>query len=295
MPPTSTSCSRPKTSCRRDGPTPISDPDKPPARPRLEMDLDKYKSWETHESLGFEKATFAQSFIIEEHEAFGNQAVSEDEGEFENATRDHLSRIRNSSYILRGMFVRGRLQAAVFRTFIELCRQGACSLRSLKHAIDWDWVSGIAPGTSVWKIAFMLQEVTLVKNDLLLENSPINWQQYNVPRYWLAVMIARSFTNLESVFQIIQNTKQLGSVNMDAVMELIGKHQDACSDVNLNRSGSWSGSGTIACWLPENIERRLIAQSFEVACKQLEERFFGKVRNMEAQCFRYFDIADVEE
>jgi hypothetical protein len=256
-----------------------------------------------------EKQDFAASMITEELSSFtsGGQDMVMSEDNFGDLPWNEHSRKIAAGDILRGMLIRGRLQAAVFNVFMQLCLQGACSLKALEHPVDWNnrpgqrtclsWIVCMLGGFRCFRVNW----------DLVQSNWGIKdgnrWFDYHVPSLWLATMIGRSFTSLDCVFDIIRLTDQLGPIHSDSLQQLVGLQPDSAwkADMNLNRPNEWYGSGTFACWLPENIDAGITQQSFDNASLALSNDFYERLERMEMHYRAFFDIekdvfdADVQQ
>jgi hypothetical protein len=93
------------------------------SRRRKELNIDMLKRPYPVAAGLMDKQDFAASMIAEEHNSFGSQYTEMLEEHFEEMTRDEFARKIAVGDILRGMLIRGRLQAAVFDVFMQLCLQ----------------------------------------------------------------------------------------------------------------------------------------------------------------------------
>ncbi|PSS14791.1 hypothetical protein M430DRAFT_35681 [Amorphotheca resinae ATCC 22711] len=244
-----------------------------------------------------DKQDFAASMIAEEHNSFGRQHTEMLEEHFEEITRNDHSRKVAAGDILRGMLIRGRLQAAVFDVFMQLCLQGVCSLSALEHPVDWNYRA--PEGTCLSWILRMLYVFGCfrVNWSSVQENWGIRpsrrWVEYDAPILWLGTMIGRSFTSLDVVFDIIRTTNQLGPIHSDSLTQLAEGFQPNeawKADINLNRPQRWYGSGTFAFWLPENVEACIIQQGFDDAAMALSQDFYKRLERTEMHYAVFFDI-----
>jgi hypothetical protein len=268
------------------------------ARRRKELNIDMLKRPFPVAAALMDKEDFAASMIAEEHDSFGSQDTEMLEEHFEEMTRNDCARKSAAGDILRGMLIRGRLQAAVFNVFMQLCLQGVCSLSALEHPVDW--VYRAPEGTCLSWILRMLWVFDCFRVDWssVQENWGIRrnrrWFEYGAPINWLATMIGRSFTSLDVVFDIIRTTNQLGSINVDSLKQLAeGFQPDKAweADINLNRPKEWYGSGTFAFWLPENVDASIIQQGFDDAAIALSKDFYQRLERTEMHYAVFFDIS----
>lgn len=206
------------------------------------------------------------------------------------------SRRVTAGHMLRGMLIRGRLQAAAFDVFMQLCLQGVCSLSSLEHPVDW--VKTSKDDCFKW-IRRMLYVFGGFRTDWhsMQESwgipSTCSWHEYNTPLIWLATMIGRSFTSLDVAFDVIRLKDQLGRVNYDALKDLLPNQPDPDwkSDINLNRPKEWYGSMTFACWPPEAVDPSIIQQGFDDAAIALGKEFYSRLERVEMHYGKFFDIS----
>lgn len=83
------------------------------------------------------KQDFAVGMIKDEQDDMDRRGwdVIMSEACFGELPRTDISQYLHTGEILCGMVIRGRLQAAVFGTFMDLCLQGVCSLNALEHPV----------------------------------------------------------------------------------------------------------------------------------------------------------------
>jgi hypothetical protein len=105
------------------------------ARPRKELNIDMLKHPFRATAGLIDETSFAMSMIAEEHASSGSQNTEMLEEQFEGWTRDDFREKSVVGDILRGMLIRGRLQAAVFNVFIRFCLEGVCTLSALQHPV----------------------------------------------------------------------------------------------------------------------------------------------------------------
>jgi len=213
-------------------------------------------------------------------------------------TRDDFARKYAAGDILRGMLIRGRLQAAAFNVFMQLCLQGVCSLSALEHPVDWN--NRAPEGTCLSWIFCMLGVFNCFRVDwrLVQEKWGIRigrrWVEYGAPMTWLATMIGRSFTSLDAVFDVIRITNQLGPIRADTLNQLakgLQPDKEWEADINLNRPAKWYGSGTFAFWLPENVDASIIQQGYDNAVMALSKEFYQRLERTEMHYAVFFDIS----
>ena len=268
------------------------------ARRRKELNIDILKRAYPADAALMDKEDFAASMIAEEHDSFGSQCTEMLEEHFEEMTRDDFARKSAAGDILRGMLIRGRLQAAVFNVFMQLCLQGVCSLSALEHPVDWNYRA--PEGTCLSWILSMLYVFDCFRVDWTSVQekwgirSNRRWVEYEAPMNWLATMIGRTFTSLDVVFDIIRATNQFGPINYDSLNQLAGGFQPDHAweaDINLNRAKEWYGSGTFAFWLPENVDASIIQQGFDVSAIALSNEFYQRLERTEMHYAVFFDIS----
>ncbi|OBT72420.1 hypothetical protein VF21_08230 [Pseudogymnoascus sp. 05NY08] len=270
------------------------------ARRRKELNINMLKRPYPESAALMDKEVFAASMIAEEQDSFGSQATRMLEDKFGDLPfTDHTRKIAAGD-ILRGMLIRGRLQAAVFDIFMQLCLQGVCSLSSLEHPVDWvNWPSG--DNCFAW-ILRMLAVFSCFQTDWhsVQESWGIppsrRWHDYTVPFIWLGTMIGRSFTSLDVVFDIIRLKGQLGPVNSNSLEKLVANQprSDWKPDINLNRPQRWYGSGTFACWLPEDIDASITQQGFDDAAMALSQQFYFHLERTETHYMNFFNISKAD-
>ncbi|KAL2070383.1 hypothetical protein VTL71DRAFT_13409 [Oculimacula yallundae] len=244
-----------------------------------------------------EKEDVAVQYIADEFEAFGDQEAIMDESNFVEITSSDYIRRKAAPSILRGLLIRGRLQAAVFDIFLQLCLAGVCSLDALQHPVNWNETA--KKGSSISWIKQMLgcfagarQFWPKVQQDWGIKFF-LSWHEYNTPLHWLATMIARSFTSLSDVYNIIGRTQQLGpvdSTHAEIMARTLQPNVNWVADINVNRKDTYRGSGTFACWLPENVESSILKGGFEDAAMKLSRDFYPKLEKAEMHYCNFFDI-----
>ncbi|KAH7336585.1 hypothetical protein BKA65DRAFT_506762 [Rhexocercosporidium sp. MPI-PUGE-AT-0058] len=272
-------------------------PENSAARRRKELNINMFKRPYPVSAAMMEKTDFAVKLIADEHESFGDQSTSQDEDNFEAVTRNDKSRRLAAGHILKGMLIRGRLQAAVFEAFMLLCLHGACSLEALEHPVSWHFMPD--EGTCLDWIFKMLGIFEAMKYDWMsLQQSwgipdDLQWNDYLVPLQWLATMIARSFTSLTVVFDILDTMQQLGPVDTEQLSLMIEKHQpkpEWKADMDTNRGEKWRGNGTFAFWLPENVDSAVVHEGFDGAALKLSNDFYQRLEKTEEHYAAFFDI-----
>ncbi|KFY90212.1 hypothetical protein V500_05238 [Pseudogymnoascus sp. VKM F-4518 (FW-2643)] len=268
------------------------------ARRRKELKIDMLKRPYPESAALMDKKSFAADMIAEEQNSFGDQNTSMSEDNFADLAREEDSRKSEAGNILRGMLIRGRLQAAVFDIFMQLCLQGVCSLSSLEHPVNWNYIPPIGSCFS-WILRMLgVFRAFQVDWNVVQEEWDIpydaRWNDYDVPFLWLGTMIGRTFTSLDVVFDIIRLKDQLGPIDEDALQELVDNAQpgpDWRADINLNRPKAWYGSGTFACWLPENVDGDIINQGFDDAAMALSGDFYFRLERAEEHYGKFFGIS----
>ncbi|KAL2067798.1 hypothetical protein VTL71DRAFT_15894 [Oculimacula yallundae] len=228
-------------------------------------------------ALSLETFNTTIAYIAEEFEIFAggqkeDKKAIQREGNFLEMTKTDENRRRAVESILRGMFIRGRYQAAAFNTIINmlLVFDGATEgATAFWHELQSDW--DIIP--------------------------PHQWRAYTAPLIWLATMIARSFTSLQDVVKTIDRLDILGPhysgqwckmfLGGKATID-IPRHWVAW--IGVNRADTYEGSGTFACWLPECVDASVLEGTVNEVALKLSESFHEKVAKMEVLYCDYFDI-----
>lgn len=256
-----------------------------------------------------DKVDFAAGMIAEEFASFGNRSTSMDEDGFGDIVRSDYTRKLCVAEILCGMLIRGRLQAAAFNVFMQLCLQGVCSLSSLEHPVEWVRVVPQAGSCQEWILSMLhlfhgfRAEWGSLQEGWNIERTS-RWHDYAEHSIWLSTMIGRSFTSLSCVFDVICATEQLGPINVQATKKFYEECQprsEWTANINTNRPQKWQGNRTFAWWLPEEIDRTLLGQGWNVAAPVLHQNFFRRVDRMEMHYATYFNIdratfdADVQQ
>lgn len=110
-------------------------------------------------------------------------------------------------------------------------------------------------------------------------------------------MIGRTFTSLDVVFDIIRLIDQLRPIDEDALGKLENNVQPDSewkADINLNRPKAWYGSGTFACWLPEDVDRSIVNQGFDDAAAAISKEFYFHLERMKMHYGKFFDTSRSE-
>ncbi|KFY05252.1 hypothetical protein O988_00136 [Pseudogymnoascus sp. VKM F-3808] len=248
-----------------------------------------------------EKQSFAAAMIEDEQNSFGDQETSMSDDNFGEFPLEDSTRKSQAGILLRGTFLRGRVQAAVFNIFMELCRQGACSLSSLEHPVDWNHIP--PKGTCFSWILCRLGVFGYFRVDwdsIQAEwDIPYGsgWHDYHVPMLWLGTMIGRTFISLDVVFDIIRRADQLGPIDKDTLQKKEKNDKPDSkwkADINLNRPRTWCGSGTFACWLPEYLDSSILNQGFDDAATVISKAFYFHYDRMEMHYGKFFDTSRSE-
>ncbi|KFZ22808.1 hypothetical protein V502_02711 [Pseudogymnoascus sp. VKM F-4520 (FW-2644)] len=245
------------------------------------------------------KQDFAVAMITEEQEDMNRRGwdVGFSEDRFGELPRTDFTRYRYTGKILSGMVIRGRIQAAVFDTFMELCLQGVCSLTALEHPVSWESVPH-GDNPSGW-ISRMLRVFRCYHVDMELVQAEwgmslrSRWFAYSAPYLWFEIVVVRSFTSLDAVFNIIRRKGHFGLVNADALKRFEENYPPNPAwkaDINTNRARGWGGSGTFACWLPDNIDPSITQQGVYEGVMALSKDFYFHLERTEMHYAVFFDI-----
>lgn len=295
-------------------------PENTAARRRKELNIDMFKRPFPVAAALMDKQDFAANMIAVEFEIFKDTEAMSEDG-FGTLLATDWNRQRAAGTILRGMLVRGRLQAAVLDVFMQLCLQGVCSLGALEYPVDYGYMP--PKGTCRSWIRSMLYMFEGMPDNRGWEsiqrewgiNQHETWFDYDAPHIWLGTMIGRSFTNLRKVFDVIRTTEQLGPLPKDLYEKhLANMPADPTwkADILLNRrepdpgSRTWPdgrepASGTFAFWLPEYVNPAITQQDFDTAAAEISRGFYQHLERLEYHYRTFFDIseeafnADVQE
>ena len=266
------------------------------AQRRSELDQ-SYLWYETPASPAPAAVSFAVSVVRREASKYGPGTFGTlSEGAFERkgcaiSERNH----RHLADILRGLMWRGRHQANVFQVFIQLCLHGLCSLSSLGPRIG---LEGNAGPLVTW-----VQRALLTFKGLwpLFDqgshhvpfDSPrdVDWRSFEAPQRWLAVVIARSATNLHDVFGLIARNGYLGDVDqraLDALPDAPSK--DTYPDRNAART-EFRPTAYFGMFLPHGVPlEEDPAQTFQ----DLHERFYTHLNSFQTAYERFFNVPEEE-
>ncbi|OBT69490.1 hypothetical protein VE03_01055 [Pseudogymnoascus sp. 23342-1-I1] len=245
------------------------------------------------------KEDFAEPMIKEEHEDMKRRGwdVGMAEADFGDLSWTDYTRFRYAGPILIEMAIRGRLQAAVFDTFMELCLQGVCSLSSLEHPVDWGNVSsGDHPHAWIRRMLRVFRcycvDTEVVQMEWGMPHGS-RWFHYNAPSLWFETVVARSFTSLDAVFNVIRSTGWFGLVDEAALKKL--EENDPPNpawkaDINTNSTTYWGGSYTFACWLPDNVDSSITQQGVYEGVMELSKDFHFHLLRAETHYTIFYDI-----
>lgn len=123
------------------------------------------------------KQEFAASMIAEDQADMDRRGwdVIMSEDNWAEFPRTDYTRKLCAGKILSGMVIRGRWQAAVFDTFMELCLHGVCSLRALERPMNW-YNRGPGSDCHRWVIRMLyIFSCFHVKMDLVQAKWGISW------------------------------------------------------------------------------------------------------------------------
>ncbi|KAL2068530.1 hypothetical protein VTL71DRAFT_14867 [Oculimacula yallundae] len=240
-----------------------------------------------------EKSIFASRLLAEEDKLFDFWSGIEAESGFASCTFSPQLRMKAASKVLKGMLMRERFQAAAFHIYLKLCRRGICSLRALEAPVNWS--STKSQGTCLnWIFGILERFDELKRKDFLNQDSwgiQYGWIHYDIPIYWLAIMIGRTFTSLDAVVKAIRVTGQFGTLDDETLAHWSKMRPDSwAADTDLHLHDQPSNTGTFAFWLPHAIAQLLANKEFDAAAKRLSEDFYGRLENTEYHYARFFGI-----
>ncbi|KFY37708.1 hypothetical protein V494_04642 [Pseudogymnoascus sp. VKM F-4513 (FW-928)] len=246
-----------------------------------------------------DKQEYAAAMIKEELEDMDSRGwdVHMAEAGFGELPQTEYTRHKYAGEILAGMVIRGRLQAAVFDTFMELCLQGVCSLSALERPVSWNnrsggdnprgWISRMLGVFSCFRV-----NMEWVQSDWGISRGK-KWFDYDAAYLWFETVVARSFTSLDAVFNITRRKGLFGAVNAEALKKLEEKDPPNpawVADINTNSTNYWGGSGTFACWLPDNIDPGLTQLGVYDGVMALSKDFHMRRARTEMHYAVFFDI-----
>ena len=236
--------------------------------------------------------SFAIELVINISRQRDNCSGDYDEGYFESfgvsVSENHRMFLPD---VLRGLVWRGRHQSNVFQIFMLLVLHEHCSLASLGTHVDF---AGPPPQLVEWieQALFCFDGMTELLADansfLKFDEPLIAWLRFHYPHRWLAVMIARSATNLLDVLNFIADSRHLGGVKM-AAFNLLGHppategHLKICSTTV--RETSFFG-----CILPHGINVEDAGATFY----SLQHEVFANLNKIEQAYDRYFALKGEE-
>ncbi|KAI4232449.1 MAG: hypothetical protein LQ352_008329, partial [Teloschistes flavicans] len=265
-------------------------PENTSARGRVELDLSFMARYRTPPTPEPSSVALASNVIYQQVEAFGTGPSSAmSEGYFESAARSVCRGLtRDVPDVLRCLLWRARYQSCVFQVFMQLVLHGHCALTSLERPVDYHE----APSPLVkW-----IRRALLVFNGLHpllgegshhvpgLENPSTTWQEFEVPLLWLAIMIARSATNLPNVLDFIDQTRHLGAVHRDWLATLPDLPPSTpIPEPGASSNPSFPGTGYIAIMLPSHVHLADPDSSFQA----IHNRFYKSMDDLE-QAYEFF-------
>lgn len=120
-------------------------------------------------------------------------------------------------------------------------------------------------------------------------------EDYKLPSLILSweTVVARSFTSLDAVFNIARRKGLLGVVNDAALKRLeenFPPNPDWKADIGINSTEGWYGSGTFACWLPDNIDPGITQLGVYDGVMALLKDFYMRLVMTEMHYAVFFDI-----
>ena len=241
--------------------------------------------------------SFAVSVVKREASKFGpDDDGSFSEGHFESVgSRISETNRQHLADVLRGLMWRGRHQSNVFQIFMQLCLHGLCSLSSLGSRIEFEGNAG--PLVSWIERALRCFDGLGPLFDQGSKHIPfdnpwsVDWQSFRVPERWLAVVIARSATDLHAVFQSINGAGHLGDLRhslLDALL-LDAPPQNTYPDPSACRT-EFPPAAYFGLFLPHGIKLEDPANSFQ----NLQERFYTRLNDFEMAYDRFFNIPEEE-
>lgn len=245
------------------------------------------------------KEDFSEPMIKEEQGDMNRHGwdVFYSEAHFGELARTDYMRFRHVGVILLGMVIRGRLQAAVFDTFMELCLQGVCSLSALEHPVNWGTLSG-GDNPRGWIRRMLLVfrcyyvDTHVVQAEWGMPNG-CHWFDYDAPYLWFETVVARGFTSLDAVFNIIRSTGRFGLVKDADLKRLEEDHPPNPAwkaGINTNSTTYWGGSETFACWLPDNVDPNITQQEVYEGVMALSKDFHFHLQRAQMHYAIFYDI-----
>lgn len=251
-----------------------------------------------------DKNTYAAAYIKEVSENSGEYGGIPEEENLMSTTMGPRSRVHYAGDLLKLMLLRGRMQSAAFETFVSLCSRQLCDILSVVDFVDWDytnrddavldWIQrrlGYFP-------AFSSDGYDKAKDTLDIDDGAQDYQ-YFMPQRWLAVMIARSFTNLSAVFDHMRSIHHLGDLDEETLQDFkvictppadakfsVGNPQTAV----VRRDADGIGSDTFAMWLPEGRVEIDQMTAWSERMSGVSQLFDSELLRLYEQYMRYYDI-----
>ncbi|KAL5314605.1 hypothetical protein ACEPPN_017247 [Leptodophora sp. 'Broadleaf-Isolate-01'] len=121
------------------------------------------------------------------------------------------------------------------------------------------------------------------------------WHEYGAPMHQLAVMIGRTFTSLDGMFDIIRDSQQLGPLDhtsFEAFTRNSQPDEKWRANINLNRPDDRYDTGTFAFWLPCQVSATVIDGGFGSAARCLSDSFYARLIGTKLQYSKFFDISE---
>ena len=265
------------------------------ARRRNELDH-SYLRYPTPASPPPAVVSFAVHVVRREADKFGPGTFGDfSEGYFESkGSGVSESNQRFLPDVLRGLMWRGHHQSNVFQIFMQLCLHGLCNLSSLELPIDF---SGNAGPLVAWIDRALrcfdgLEPLFDEGSKHIPFDQPwsVDWQSFLPPQRWLAVVIARSATDLQDVFNFIGKAGHLGNVSKPALDALPDAPPKGEYPYRTAGHAQYGPTAYFGLFLPHGIQLEDPANSFQ----NLHERFYTHLNDFEMAYARFFDIPEEE-
>ena len=240
--------------------------------------------------------SFAVQVVRREADKFGpGTSGAFSEGYFESiGSAVSESNPRFLPDVLRGLMWRGRHQSNVFQMFMQLCLHGLCSLSSLELPIEF---SGEAGPLVAWiERALQCFDALDPLFDQGSKHIPfdqpwsVDWQSFLPPKRWLAVVIARSATDLQDVFNFIDTGRHLGKSLKTAIDALPDAPPKGEYPYRTAGHAKFGPTAYFGLFLPHGIQLEDSANAFQ----SIHERFYTHLNDFEMAYERFFNIPEEE-
>lgn len=191
-------------------------------------------------------------------------------------------RPQDQGALLHALYYRGRQQSAYWDVFCALVDKNFIKSDGLCTPIDLDEITPTVRRVS-WRL--MCFELPNKEQEARYPENPYNlWcAPFAEPTLWLATMIVRGCSDIESLFETIRASGFLGALNDEAYQEYQQKCHPKSFNVNRKeREGASKKAGPFGFWLPHGIQD----------ASTIYEGHVMRFNAIEEALKRYFDFDD---